>query len=86
MLDAVSLFGESKFLCVTYDHVLWRPVRCNHIRPLAVAGGLPRCLLLVLTSRNGIWARNPRFTACKRVCRGRLKNAGCMNLAQFVCA
>lgn len=53
------------------------------MQPLVVVGDLVRCMLMDSASRNGMCSRNPRFTACKRVCSGGLKNAWCMYVAWF---
>ena len=63
--------------------VLRRPCGCNLMRPLAVAGDLSRCLLMVSESRNGMLPRKPRLAARRSVCSGGKKNAWCMYFAQI---
>jgi hypothetical protein len=55
----------------------------NLMWPLAMAGDVSRCLLMICESRNGMLSRKPRLAACRCVCSGGQKNAWCMYFTWF---
>ena len=67
---AGALGSGSNIRVVDEGFVLQRPCGGNLMRPLAVAGDLSRCLLMVSESRNGMLSRKSRLAVRRSVCSG----------------